>query len=113
MAVRYPGIGVANLISSIASANLQKITFVQDPWVWGYHSCNVNWGILDDPLCLLVDRVRCKRELGVDFLLADAYEPTGELGVVNSLAKFTEKGRMRVVWVGRDGSKNVVYSSGG
>ena len=60
-----------------------------------------------------------KRVLEVDFRLGDVEVMavdgwTGELKIVNSLAKFREKSRMRVVWVRHDGSDiSVIYSSDG
>lgn len=111
MVVRYLGEEVANLISSIAPTSIQKVTFVHESR--GLESHDIDWEILDDPLCRLVDRLRCERELEAVFRLVDADEPTGELEIVNSLARLTEKCRMRVIWVGRDGGESVVYCSDG
>jgi hypothetical protein len=107
-----------NLVSSITSANIQKVKFVLAPLVWDFVGRGVNWGILDDPLCQLVDRSRCKQELEVDFRFGDVGfmgvdERAGESKLVKSLAKFREKGRMRVVCVDPDGSERVIYSSDG
>jgi hypothetical protein len=111
--VTYPGIEEANLVSSITSTNIQKVTFVHESVVWGLSGFGVNWGVLDDPLCRLVDRSGCKRGLVVDFRFVGVDEQAGESKLVKSLAKFREKGRMRVVCVGPDGSERVIYSSDG
>jgi len=116
--VTYPGQEEANLISSITSTSVQKVTFVHESLVWGFESRHVNWGILDDPLCQLVDRSRCKRELEVDFRLAGTEDMgtdkwTGDLKIVGSFQKFRGRARMRVIWVDRDGSEHVIYSSAG
>jgi hypothetical protein len=112
----YPGTEEVLLVSSLTSTNIQKATFVLQSFVWGSSGRGVDAGILDDPLCRLVDHR--SGELEVDFRFADtgimgADERAEESKFVKSLEKFREKGRMRVVCVGLDGSERVVYSSGG
>jgi len=77
-----------------------------------------DWKIFDDPLCQLVDRSECGRELEVDFRFVDVrvMQEDGETKaarIVDSLAEFREKGRIRVVCVGLDGDERVDYSSNG
>ena len=89
---------------------------MREPLVRGFESRFVDWGILDDPMDRSVDRLRCKRELEVDFRLADvelmeADKQTGEPKIINLLVKFREKTRMSVVWMSPDGNESVVYSS--
>ena len=40
-------------------------------------------------------------------------EATAEPKIVRSLAKFREKGRVRVIWIDPGGSEHVVYPRGG
>lgn len=73
---------------------------------------------MGDPLCRLADQSGYKHGVEVEFRFADEGvvgrdELTRELKIVRSLAKFGEKGRMRVVGVGPGGRESVVYSSGG
>ena len=54
----------------------------------------------------------------MDFRFSDprageSEEETGVVDIGNSLAKFREKSRVRVVCVGPDGGEKVVYSSDG
>ena len=117
----YPGTEVANMISSITSTNIRKVTFVQRPLkiIGNLPTYGVDWKNLDDPLCWLVDRSGHKHvKVEVDFRFTEVGSMevdklTGEFKVVRSLAKFREKGRIRVVWVDPGGSESVVYSSGG
>ena len=61
----------------------------------------------------MVDRLRRTRELEVDFRILDAGEMKGDeiepTLIPNSLVRFREKGRIRVVWVDRNESERVVY----
>ena len=74
----------------------------------------VDWGAFNEPLCRLVDRLGSPRELEVEILITDvggrsAYKVI-DLGVIeNPLAAFREKGRIRVVYTGRDGGAHIVY----
>jgi len=111
--VTYLGAGVVDLLSSISSTKIQKVTFVHVP---SFRSSS-RWGNLDDPLCRLVGPPGREHEVKVDFRFPDAGvvemdEPTGEPKIVRSLAKFRERGRMRVVRVDTGGSEHIVYPRG-
>jgi len=118
VATTYPGIEEVHLISSITSTSIRKVTFVHETLPRGLPRRDADWGILDDPLCQLVDRLGYKHELEVNLRfevagVMEVDEETRELRIVNSLARFREKGRIRVVLVDVDhGSETVVYSSG-
>jgi len=107
-----------HLISSITSTSIRKVTFVHGTPLRGLPRRDADWGILDDPLCQLVDKLGCNHELEVNLRFRDigvmeVDEETRELRILNSLAKFREKGRIRVVLVDVDhGSETVVHSSG-
>jgi len=111
----------ANILASITSTRIQKITFVHRPSLWDSLQQEVDWEIweiFDDPLCQLVEQSECGRELEVDFRFVGvrvmrADGETRAARIANSLAKFREKGRIRVVCVGLDGDERVFYSSGG
>lgn len=109
-----PGTEVLDLISSITSTNIRKVTFV--------HALNFpissDWGILDTPLCRLVDQRGCKHEVEVYLRFPDmgavrVDEPTGEPEIVRSLPRLREKSRMRFVWVGPYGGEHVVHPRSG
>jgi len=61
----------------------------------------------------LVDRLRRTHELEVDFRILGAGEMKGDetepTVIPNSLVRFREKGRIRVIWVDPDESERVVY----
>ncbi|KAF9647249.1 hypothetical protein BDM02DRAFT_2735437 [Thelephora ganbajun] len=114
IAMAYPGTKEVDLISSITSTNIRKITFTYPPSVQGFSWYDVYWRAFDNPLSLLVGRLGCKRRLEVEFRILDVeiVEMDGEAGamvIVNSLAEFREKGQIRVVLIGLDGSACVVY----
>ena len=105
---------MAGLLSSITSTKVRKVRFVHKPWF----PRSSSWGNLDDPLYRFVGRPRCEHEVEVDFRFSDVGavevdKQTGEPKIVRSLAKFREKGRMRVVWMDPGGTEHVVYPSGG
>jgi len=109
-----PGAEVTDLLSSITSTKIRKVTFVHVP----SSRRSLGWGNLDDPLCRLIGRPGCKHKVEVDIRFPDAGaveldEPTAEPKIVRSLAKFREKGRMRVIWMDSGGSEHVVYPRGG
>ena len=115
----YPGSEEANLVSSVTSSNIRKVTFVGESSA-GFLSRGGDWGVLDETLCRLADRLGSKRVLDVDFRLVDTEVEVmvgGERALeperVDSLARFREKGRVRVIRVCLDGSENVVYTSDG
>ena len=90
-----PGTMELDLISSITSTNMQRITFArpltpQETPTLGYS----NWPELDDSLCRLVDRLECGLQLEVEFkaLNGQAWWD-GELGFRKHLPKFYEKGK--------------------
>jgi len=93
---------------------MEKVTLVYLCLAWGFSWRDINWKILNGPLCQLVDQSRCTRKLEVEFriMCAGAVEAGGGAGLVtiaDSLAQFREKGKIKVAWVGRDGRENVVY----
>jgi hypothetical protein len=102
-----------NLISSITSASIHKITFV---YSMSWAPRRVEWENFDNTLYQLADRPGYNGKLEVDFRIVDdrgdGWQDVG-LDIVESLAKFREKGRVRIILVGRDGSESVVCSSNG
>jgi len=114
--VAHPGNEEVDILTSITSTRIQKITLVHQssPRSWFY----ADWGSFDDPLRRLVDQSECKRGLEVDFRFVDVggikgHGDGGVVEIVDSLAKFREKGRMRVVLVDLSGSERVIYPSDG
>ena len=82
--------------------------------VWGPSLRDFNWGVFDEPLCRLVDRLGSTHELEVEILIVDrggerVYEDIDPGVIVGSLAAFGEKGRIRLVYMGPDGRAHVVY----
>ena len=70
----------------------------------------MDWEVFDGPLCRLVDLSRGTCELEVDFRIVGGGDAEAEAtAIANSLVKFREKGQIRVVRVGRDGSERAVY----
>ena len=104
----------AEIISSINSASIRKVTLVC--W-WSIPSLSwrtVNWGAFNEPLCRLVNRLGPTRELAVEILIVDAggtsrYGDIDPDTIVSPLVAFREKGRIRLAYVGRDGRKYIVY----
>lgn len=113
----YLGTGEANILSSITSTKIQKITFTHQYPTWGLPEREADLRILDDPLCQLVDRSEGKWVLEVNFRVMGVAAMGGEeartVGIADSLAKFREKGRVRAVCVGLDGGERVIYPSDG
>ena len=109
MILSYPGEEIANIISSITSTSIRKMTFVHNPWVGcrSYHRYHTAWEKLGNHLCRFVDRLGCERELEVDFRPTRRKEQTGKPNVLESLTEFREKCGVRVFW---DGSESVVSS---
>ena len=106
---------VVDLVSSITSTKIRKVTFVHTrPYMR-----SLDWGNLDDPLCRLVDQPGREHEVEVYFRFPDAGtvevdEPTGEPKIVRSLTKIREKDRVRIAWtVGPGGGEHVVHLRGG
>lgn len=104
----------AEILSSITSASMEKVTLVYLCLAWGFSWRDINWETLNGPLCQLADQSGCTRKLEVDFriMCAGVVEVDGGAGLVtiaDSLARFREKGKIRVAWVGPDGRENVVY----
>ena len=102
----------SDLLSSITSTGVQKVTLV----IRGCSRDDINWEILDWPLCRLAEQSECKHELEVIFRFVGARvmkpdQPTEESNIVRSLANSRGKGRMRVVRMGEDGGESVIYSS--
>jgi len=89
-----PGIAESDLISSITSTNIRRITFTQpisphDTWM----SDHLNWARLDNSLCRLVDRLGSGHRLEVEFLAFNArLWWGGDLGFKKYLPRFHEKG---------------------
>ena len=105
-----PGTEEVDILSSITSAGIQKISLTYRRPAWIFSSRDIDWEVFDEPLCRLVDRSGRTCELEVDFRILGAGDGEAEATAIeNSLVKFREKGRIRVVWVGRDGSERVVY----
>jgi len=113
--VAHHGDGDTEIISSITSTSIRKISLVYRPPALGPSWRDVNWGAFNEPLCRLADRLGSARELEVDILIIDAGGMNMDIdpgAIVSSLAGFREKGRIRVVHVGRDESARVVYPFG-
>ena len=109
-----PGDKEAEIISSITSASIRKISLVHRWSNWGFSWRRVNWGTFDEPLCLLVDRLGSTHQLEVEIRIVDAgvtsVSDDTDLGViVNSFAAFREKGRIKLVYVGQNEKEHVVY----
>ena len=104
----------AEIISSITSSSIRKISLVYRWSVASYSWRTTHWGTLNEPLCQLVDRLGSTHGLEVEIRTVDVggggtYEDT-DLGViVSSLAAFREKGRIRLVYVDRDKRAHVFY----
>lgn len=110
----HPGDKETEIISSITSASIQKVSFVYRWSTWGPSWRDFNWGAFNEPLCLLVDRLGLTRELEVEILIVDvggggAYKDTDPGVIVSSLVAFEKKGRIRLVYEGQDGRAHVVY----
>jgi len=114
----HPGTEEANVLSSITSTRIQKVTLLHEYSLWDFPSYDIEWEVFDESLCRLADQSECGWGLEVDFRFMNAgYVGSGEeteaIEIVNSLTKFKEKGRTRVICVGPDDDERVVYSSGG
>lgn len=96
-----------DLVSSITSTNIQKITFTQSLAFCEGCVENTYWPRLENSLCRLVDRLRCGHWLEVEF---HVYTPQNELDFGRYLSRFREKGRVRVL---DEMTKMIVYCSDG
>jgi len=98
ISVFRPGPLESNLISSITSTNIQRITFTRPLQFKGQQAVDdPDWTRLDDSLCRLVDRLKCGPQLEVGFLALNAQQWwSGELGFKKCLPRFYEKGETGV-----------------
>lgn len=105
-------ISEVNLVSSITSPNIQKITFV-DSMTWAFRG-RVEWENFDDALYRLADRsaYKCGLEVNLRIMGSEAGCDL-ESNMKQSLTKFREKGRLRIIREDHDGSQRVTYSSDG
>ena len=94
--VKNTGAREANILCSITSASLQKVTIICEDdslsRMWG----KIDWGIFDDPLCRLADQLKCEDELEVIFWFMERYKDSVER-IVGSFPRFREKGRMEFI----------------
>ena len=107
----YPGDKETEIVSSVTSASIRKVSLVDRRSNVGPTWGDVNWGVFDEPLCRLVDRLGSAHELEVEILISggSAYKDIDPEVIVGSLAAFREKGRIRVVWTCPDGRAHVIY----
>ena len=108
MVIRPPGIKEADILSSVHSTGIQKVTLVYR-FFPSLAQQGIDWEIFDGPLRRLVDQLRCTHRLEVDFrIIAErGVTETDEverfvdeiLTVVDALAGFREKGQIRIFWV--------------
>ena len=113
----YPGIGTGVILSSITSTNIQKVSLIcqRHRLDWGLSWFDIAWAFFDPPLCQLIDKSTCTRELEVDVRIMDARDPerveyARAMMMVDSLVGFREKGgQIRIVCVDPDGSESVIY----
>ena len=97
----YPGEIEVEVLSSITSTNIQKVSLV---YLWLFRGSSwqdVNWEIFDKPLCRLADRLGHTHGPEVDFQIMGSgpavNENPGLEIIANSLAAFKEKGKIRVL----------------
>jgi len=114
LVVTHPGNKETEIISSITSTSIRKVSLVYRWQIWGPSWRDFNWGVFNEPLCRLVDRLGPRHELEVEILIVDmggerVYKDIDPGVIVGSLAAFREKGRIRLVYTGPDGRAHVVY----
>lgn len=114
LVVTYPGNNEINILSSITSTNIRRISLVCLCSAWDFSWRDINWEIFDESLCRLADQLGRTHELEVDFRVdgraaMHIHEGTGLVVVVDSFARLREKGKLKVVWVGPGGRECVVY----
>ena len=71
LVVRRPGNWEAEIISSITSLSIRKVTLAYRLLIPGSSARAVNWGAFDEPFCRLVDRLGSTHELEVEILIVD------------------------------------------
>ena len=101
----------AGILSSITSTSIQKVSLVHR---YSASWSGIVWTYFDKPLCQLADKLGCTHKLEVDVrIIVEGVAETGEdIGVVriaDYFSGFREKGQLRVVLVGPDGSGSVIY----
>ena len=114
MVVTRPGDKETEIISSITSTSIRKVSLIYRWSSWGPSWRDLYWGVFDDPLCRLASRLGPTHELEVEILIVDmgcerTYKDIDPGVIVGSLAAFGEKGRIRLVYEGWDGRAHVVY----
>lgn len=83
-----------NLISSITSANISKITLVQSPTFQERPLGHTYWTQLDSSLCKLADQSKCKLRLEIEL---QGYDVDEGLNFRKYLPRFHEEGRVRIL----------------
>jgi len=109
-----PGRAEVDILSSITSTGIQKISLALQLPRWTNSWRGVKWEIFDEPLYRIADRSGRTHKLEVDIRLMNTVteeigEGAGLVRIADSLARFKEKGHLRVTWVGPSGRENVVY----
>ena len=109
--VNCPGTEGVNILSSITSTCIKKVSLVYRCVLWRPSWRDINWDIFDEPLYRLVDQLERTHKLKMDFRFVDKgiIEGAGDnelVMTVNCLARFREKDQITVVWVDQDGSEN-------
>ena len=93
------------LISSITSTNIEKITLTLSHGFYRFLPDHRYWRLLDNSLCQLVDRLGCGGQLIVEI---QTYDFGGGMEYGEYLPKFHEKGQVRVV---DEASDSIIYCS--
>jgi len=111
-----PGNREAETLYSITSTSIQKISLVIRCPYGVISRCITDWEIFDEPLYRMADRPGRTHKLEVDIdirVTSGVVEVVdggaGLVGIADSLARFKEKGHLRVTWAGASGRENVVY----
>ena len=85
-----------NIVSSITSANIQKITLVHSSTFRDYPVGHTYWARLDDSLCRSVDQLGCGGHRPEVEFQADEMQGK-KLDFWEYLPRFCEKGEVRIV----------------
>ena len=108
-----PGGAEVDILSSITSTSIQKISLVLQRQHRVISWRGIKWEMFDEPLYRIADRPGRTHKLEVVIRVKKAVtKVNGSAGlarIADSLARFKEKGHIKVIWLDPSGREHVVY----
>ena len=108
-----PGRAEVDILSSITSTSIQKISLVLQRPHRVISWRGIKWEMFDEPLYRIADRSGRTHKLEVDIRVMKTMTKANggaEIArIADSFTRFKEKGHIKVTWLGPNGRERVVY----